>query len=211
MATVQTINGDVVITGNLRVGGTISPPIAKSSILVEASLQPFTIPMARWREHDAYATVLSVTPVADNHLGLVGGTHGTNAPSLKTSDCGGNGGENFYARGEIQLPWEYIAAGSVTIRVHAGMLTTVASESCTVDLQVYKSDEDSTSAGDLCATAAQDMNSLVFGDLDFVITSTSLNPGDLLDVLIDVAVDDDDDEGEIYGCVGSVQLLCDVR
>ena len=149
---------------------------------------------------------------AENALEVVGGTHGTNAPSLQTPDFKNNSAAATYTtRGEIQLPWEYIAAGSVTIRLHAGMLTTEASEACTVDLAVYKSDEDSTSTGDLCATAATTINDLTFADIDFTITSTTLNPGDLLDVKITVSADDDDDSGVIKACIGSVQLLCDVR
>lgn len=152
------------------------------------------------------------TPANESHLDCVAGTHATNAPSLQTPDFGGNAAAaHYYARGELQLPWEYIAAGSVTIRLHAGMLTTVASEACTVDLVVYKSDEDQTSTGDLCATAAQTINSLTFGDIDFTITASTLSPGDLLDVLIDVSADDDTDLGVMKACIGSVQLLCDVR
>lgn len=152
------------------------------------------------------------TPASEDHLDCAGGTHATNAPSLQTLDFGGNAAAAaYYARGELQLPWEYIAAGSVTIRLHAGMLTTVASEAATVDLLVYKSDEDETSTGDLCATALQSLNSLTFADLDFTITPTTLSPGDLLDVLITVSVDDDTDLGVMKACIGSVQLLCDVR
>lgn len=152
------------------------------------------------------------TPAAS--LEYVGGTHGTNAPSLQTPDFGGNAAATaYYARAEIPLPWEYEAGQTVQIRVHAGMLTTVADQSATVDLEVYKSDEDSTSTGDLCATAAtsDNMNSLVFADIDFTITPTTLSPGDLLDVRITVTVDDDGDAGVMKGCIGSVQLLCDVR
>jgi len=152
------------------------------------------------------------TPANENHLDCVAGTHATNAPSLQTPDFGGNAAAaHYYARGELQLPWEYIAGGSVTIRLHGGMLTTVASEACTVDLVVYKSDEDQTSTGDLCATAAQNINSLTFADVDFTITPSTLSPGDVLDVLIDVSADDDTDLGVMKACIGSVQLLCDVR
>lgn len=152
------------------------------------------------------------TTSVNNHLDLIAGTHGTNAPSLQTDDFGGNGGAtSYYARGEIQLPWEYVSAGTVKIRVHAGMLTTAADQACTVDLEVYKSDEDSTSTGDLCTTDAQSMNALAFADLDFTITATTLNPGDLLDVRITVSADDDGDAGVMKACIGAVQLLADVR
>ncbi len=149
---------------------------------------------------------------AENALEVVGGTHGTNAPSLQTPDFKNNSAAATYTtRGELQLPWEYVVGSSVNIRLNAGMLTTVGSVACTVDLEVYKSDEDSTSTGDLCATAAQDMNDLTFADIDFTITATTLSPGDLLDVKITVSADDDGDAGAMKACIGSVQLLCDVR
>ncbi len=154
------------------------------------------------------------TPTSAEHLDIIEGTFGTNAQTLQTPDFGGNKAvANYYARGEIQLPAEYVAGQSIEIRVHAGMLTTVASESCTVDVEVYKSDEDATSTGDLVATAdvAQDMNSIVFADLDFTVTPGTLSPGDILDVRLTVAADDDGDAGVMKGCIGSVQLLCDVR
>jgi len=208
------VPGDVTITDDISIGGQITPLLDRDEVLAVTELATFTVPMSIWREHDDYATPLDGTPVADAHLGLVGGTFNTNAPSLQTDDFGGNGAvaaENFYARGEIVLPWNYVAGQTVKIRVHGGMLTTVADTTATVDLQVYKSDEDSTSTGDLCATAATTINSLVFADKDFTITATTLNPGDVLDVLIDVNVEDTTDAGAMTAVVGSVQLLCDVR
>jgi hypothetical protein len=111
------------------------------------------------------------------------------------------------------MPAEYVEGQSVELRIHAGMLTTVADQSCTVDVEVYKSDEDETSTGDLCADAAvtDNMNSLVFADIDFTITPTTLSPGDLLDVKITVTIDDDATATVVKGCIGSVQLLCDTR
>ena len=151
---------------------------------------------------------------ATKTLNYVPGTHATNAPSLQTDNCAMNDGAvSYYARGEIQLPAEYVAGQSVTLRVHAGMLTTVADTTCTGDLTVYKSDEDETSTGDLVAAAsvAQSMNSKTFADLDFTITPGTLSPGDLLDVQITVVVEDNATTTVVIGCIGSVQLLCDVR
>lgn len=147
-------------------------------------------------------------------LDYVEGTFATNAPSLQTPEFRNNSAEaTYYARGEVQLPWEYEEGETVKIRVSAGMLTTVASESATVDVEVYESDRDATSTGDICSTEAvsDNMNSLSFEDIDFTVTSTNLSPGDLLDVRLKVTVDDDDDADLMKGCIGSVQLLCDVR
>ena len=93
------------------------------------------------------------------------------------------------------------------------MIGAVADQSATVDLTVYKSDEDATSTGDLCATAAtsDNMNNEVFQEIDFTITPATLSPGDLLDVLITMTLDDDGDADLMRGAIGSVQLLCDVR
>jgi hypothetical protein len=151
------------------------------------------------------------TPAAEDHLKCVGGTHNTNAPSLQTGDVGNNqAATSYYARAELRLPMEYVAGNTVKIRLHAGMLTTVASDTGEVDLTVYKSDEDETSTGDLCATTVKDMNSIVFTDLDFTVTATTLSPGDVLDVLINVSVNDTS-ANVVEACIGSVQLLCDVR
>ena len=82
-----------------------------------------------------------------------------------------------------------------------------------MDVEVYKTDEDGTSTGDLCADAAvsNNMNSLTFADIDFTITPTTLSPGDLLDVRLTVTGDDNATANVVKGCIGSVQLLCDVR
>jgi len=110
------------------------------------------------------------------------------------------------------LPAEYVAGQSVSLRFHAGMLTTKADQACTLDIAVYKSDEDSTSTGDLASAATGDnMNSVTFADIDFTITPTTLSPGDLLDVQITVSADDNATATVVQGCIGSVQLLCDIR
>ena len=112
------------------------------------------------------------------------------------------------------IPWEYEDGQSISVRVDAGMLTAVADVSATVDIAVYESDEDSlTSGSDICATAAvsDNMNSLTFAEIDFIVTPTTLVAGELLDVLISVAVRDNGDADVVKGCIGSVQLLCDVR
>ena len=211
-AAISALTGEVAFTANGDWTGAIATPIVLSALpgvgymyMVDAGGTAVIYTAGQ------FLIELWGTP-ATNLLNYVPATHGTNAPSLQTPDFKNNHAATSYiARGELQIPWEYIAASTVKIRLHAGMLTTVASEACTVDLTVYKSDEDSTSTGDLCATAAQDINSLTFADFDFTITASTLSPGDLLDVLITVSADDDDDSGDMKACIGSIQLLCDVR
>ena len=212
---ISTMTGEVIMLNHGDWTGAVATPIA----LVEGEPGEGYIYMCSGQTEAAatytagqFLLELWGTPAAS--IDYVAGTHGTNAPSLQTPDCGGNGAATaYYARGEIQLPWEYEAGETVTLRVVAGMIGAVADQSATVDLAVYKSDEDATSTGDLCSTAAtsDNMNNLTFQEIDFTITPTTLNPGDLLDVLITMTLDDNGDADLMRGAIGSMQLLCDVR
>lgn len=212
MATAMTVNGDLNVGGSIRVSGSISPPIAKANILALAELQAFPIPLTDFRVWDAMQTLLPGTPSADD-LGLVGGTFGTATPSIRTEDLKTLGATNKRARFLIQLPWEYIAGESITLRFKAGMITTVAGTSATLDCEAYKlqDDPDDAIGSDLVATAATTMNSLVFANIDFVITPTSLSPGDILDVRLTMAINDGASGTAVIGGLTNAKLLADVR
>ncbi len=212
MATVQNITGDVSISGSLRLGGTLSPALAKANILALAELQPFPIPLTDFRVWDAMQTVLPGTPATDD-LGLVGGTFGTATPSIRTEDLKAAGATNKRARVLVQLPWEYVAGQSVTLRFKAGMITTAADTTATLDVEAYKLQEDPDDAigSDLVSTAATTMNSLMFANMDFVVTPTGLSPGDILDVRITMAISDGASATAVIGGLTSAKLLADVR
>ncbi len=198
--------------GNARISGVIEPRKTRSQILAMSDLECFTIPMTWWRVWDAMQTNLPGTPANDD-LGLVGGTFGTNHASLQTSDVGGATATQ-YARAMIPLPSNYVAGQTVTLRFHAGMHTTIADDVATLDVSAYHCDEDRTleALGDICGTNLQSINSLTYADIDFSITPTNLSPGDLLDVRIKVVATDAGDLGaDIRGVIGSAQRLCDVR
>ncbi len=148
---------------------------------------------------------------ATDDLSLVGGTFGTNAPSLQTEDLRDVGATNRYARFLVPLPSEYVAGETVILRFPAGMITTAADTTATLDVECYLSDEDNTVSADLCATAAQSMNSTAFADLDFVITAGALSPGDMLDVRIVTAINDASTGAEVIGCVAAIKRLCDTK
>ena len=93
----------------------------------------------------------------------------------------------------------------------AGMTTTVASASATLDVQAYKADRESGVGADICATAAIDINSTSWANRDFTITATSLSPGDVLDVRIAVAVVDSATGTAVIASIGAIELLCDIR
>lgn len=212
MADTLTVSGDLNVGGNLRVNGTITPPLQKNSILKLAEYQAFPIPLTDFRVWDALQTLLPGTPSADD-LGLVGGTFGTATPSLRSEDLKAAGATNKRARFLVQLPWEYEAGQSVRLRFKAGMITTIAGTSATLDCEAYKlqSDPDDAIGSDLVSTAAMSMNSLSFADMDFELNPTSLSPGDILDVRITAAVNDGASATAVIAGITSAKLLADVR
>ena len=209
MANPITLPGDLTVPDNLRLSGSISPAKTRTEILALSDLKPFVVPWTLWRVWNALETNLPGTAAADD-LALVGGTFGSASPSIQTDDFGGSSIDKK-ARAQIPLPWEYIVGETVTLRFHAGMLTTVAESACELDVECYETDEETGVSGDICTTGATSINSLIFEDKDFVITPTALSPGDLLDVRISIIASDGTDLGVMIGCIGAVKLLCDVR
>lgn len=212
MANPVSIPGDIIVAGNIRLNGTLSPAVAKANILALAELQAYPIPLTDFRVWDAMQTLLPGTPSSDD-LGLVGGTFGTATPSLRSEDLKTLGATNKRARVLVQLPWDYVAGESVTLRFKAGMITTVAGTSATLDCEVFKlqDDPDDAIGSDLVSTSATTINSLVFANIDFALTPTSLSPGDILDVRITAAVNDGASATAVIAGITSAKLLCDVR
>lgn len=204
------IPSDVIIQGNLSVYGDRLPSFDRSE-LTQDNLAVYPIPHVDWRVWDAMQTNLPGTPATDD-LGLIGGTFATGVPSIQTGDLKNAGATTRYARCQVQLPPEYVAGETVTLRVNAGMITTVASVSATIDFEVYKSGRGVLVSGsDICATAATSINSVTFGDKSFTITATTLNPGDVLDIRMAIAVNDSGTGTDVIGCAGEVALLLDIK
>lgn len=212
MATVLSVTGDAVITGGLRLGGAFSPAISRASILALEELKTFAIPLTSFRVFDAMGTNLPSAGATDD-LGLVGGTFSSATPSLRTEDLKKAGATSNRARVLVQLPWEYVSAQTVTLRFKAGMITTVADTTATLDCEAFKlqDDPDDAIGSDLCATAATTINSVTFANIDFVITATALAAGDILDVRITTAVSDAATNTPVIAGITSAKLLCDVR
>lgn len=216
------------IDGNLHVKGHLSAAsmsvataaVSNASISGDAgiertklaleSLAVFPVNLTDFRVFDAFHTNLPGTS-ADDDLGLYGGAFATNSPQIKTYDVKAAGAVTLKARALIRLPVEYDSAETVVLRLHAGMETTVASVSATVAVAAYEVNKEGGISADLCATAAQSINSLTKADKDFTITATDLVAGDVLDVQITVAVNDAATGTAVIAAIGAVQLLCDIR
>lgn len=203
------LEGDVEITGNLTLGGNLTPGPSRSN-LIQEDLAVYPIPFTSLRVHDALQTVLPGTSASDD-LGLYGGTFGTSQPLVRTADLKAAGATTLYARTQVQLPVEYVAGQTVTLSITGGMVTTVAGVTATVDAEVFKVGKDNTLGSDICATSAQSINSLTHAAKSFTITPTLLNPGDVLDIRIAVAVNDAATATAVIAALGGIDLLCDIK
>lgn len=170
-----------------------------------------SVPLTQFRVWDALNTLLPGTSATDD-LGLYGGTYGSSPPYIGTSDLKAAGATTRYARALLQLPADYEAAQTVTLRIYGGMVTTVADVAATVDVEAWRIDKDGTlGAADLCATAAQSINNLTAAAKDFQITATTLTPGDILDVRLTVAVNDAATVTAVIAALWQVELMADLR
>ncbi|MCH7924364.1 MAG: hypothetical protein IIC51_02385 [Planctomycetes bacterium] len=159
---------------------------------------------------DAPQTLLP-NPSATDDLGLYGGTFGTDSPTIQTFDLKAAGPSTLRARIQLALPPEYEAGETVTLRISAGMLTTVADVSATIDVEAHEIDRIGAVGSDLVTTSALDINNLALADKDFTITPTGLAAGDMLDIRITLAINDAATGTAVIGLIGAVELLCDIR
>ena len=175
-------------------------------IEVSSSAQAeYKIPFTRMKVHNALATNLPAT-AANDDMAIITGTPGTDAPTLQGVDFGGTTSDEKAAF-ELVLPQEYRAGSAITVRVKAGILTTLSDGSLTLDVEAWKDDGDGTVGSDICATAAQDINSLTMANKDFTITPTGLVPGDRLVIRLAFAGSDTGNTGVMIPEIQNVAVL----
>jgi len=202
-------------TGEMTVGeGTVTnaaisatADIARSKLAQE--IKTYTVPLTSLRRWDHMGVVLPEAATEDD-MGLVTGTPGTDVPTVQGVDFGGTTSDEK-AGFEFVLPAEYDAGHTITLRLRAAMLTTVADTSCTVDANCYKSDRDGAAGADLCATAAQNMNNTTPANYDFTITPTGLTAGNRLVFVLAFAGTDGSNAGVMIPEISEIELLLDVR
>lgn len=204
-----------VITANLIADNATITNLTNStgaiprSALTQQDAVAYPISFTDFRVWDAMQTNLPGT-AANDDLAIIGGTFATAGPTLQGVDFGG-GTTTAYARVILTLPPEYVAAETVTVRLTSGMLTTVADNAATVDVQLYEVSTTATVGSDLCATAAQSINSLTLANKDFTITATGLLPGDVLDVRLTVTATDAGNLGVMIPTITYAALLLDIK
>jgi len=81
-----------------------------------------------------------------------------------------------------------------------------------VDVELYESNLDTTKTGsDLVTTAATTMNSLTFAAKAFDVTSTTLGPGDFLDIRISIACNDAATGTAVTPAIAHAELVLDIK
>jgi len=201
----STAAGDIVECTLDYNGGVVSWTRAT---LTQADLAVYNVPLTNMRVWDAMHTKAVATTGANDDLAFVAGTFGTSNNTLSTGDLKNAGATSRKVGFQFAVPIEYVAAQTITLRVNALTATTVASVSSTVDCEVTNYDD---ATADICATALQSINAVVAANKDFTITATDVTPGDLLDVVLTLAVNDSGTGTAVNPTINSVQMLLDIK
>lgn len=170
----------------------------------------FNVPLENVRVWDALQTNLPTTAAADD-LGFVIGTFGTDAPVIQTSDSKATT-VTQRARFNFRLPENYVSDGTLSVAAWAGMKTTIADNSATIDFEVYKKNDATGLVGtDLVVTAATTINNLTAGEKAFSITPTGLLAGDELDIRVTIAITDGATPTAVIGRIMKLYMLLSVK
>ncbi len=164
------------------------------------------------RVWDALGTNLPATPASDD-LGLVTGTFASAASYVGTGDVKAAGTTTRYARFFVPIPPTFQGGQeTITVRLIAGMKTTIADTSAVADVEAWRLDTDGTlGAADLCTQAAQSINSLTAASKDFNIDPTTLAGGDVLDVRLTITVVDAATVTAVIAALWQIELQADLR
>ena len=211
-----TLSGTMAYVGEIIIGdGSITnsgisstAAIARTKLAQDAN-KCYTIPIHAFRRWDHMGVNLPEAATEDD-MGIITGTPGTDVPTLQGIDFGAASTDEKCGF-EFCLPAEYDAGQSITLRLRAAILTTVADTSLTVDANCYKSDRDGLAGADIVATAAQNMNTLTPANYDFVVTPTGLTAGDRLLFVLAFAGTDGGNLGVMIPEISQVEVLLDVR
>lgn len=172
--------GDAGADKYIAYTSTAAGTVARADITQETA--GYTINMTDMRVWNACASFLPSAAAADD-MGLITGTFGTDPLLLQGIDFKAATTDER-CRFSFVLPVEYVAGGAITVRVRAGMNTTISDGTATVDVECYVNDEDGTVTADLCSTAAQSINDLVAADKDFTITPAGRVAGEQMDIVL---------------------------
>lgn len=199
-----------IVPGSITAGDCSPSAGFERTQMALVTLDEFPHSIQGWKKFDSIDANLPAAATG-SYLGCITGTFGTAANQLQSSDSK-NTTVTQKARRQEPMPNHFVDGTATSkYRIHAGMKTTVANGSATVDLSIYKIEDDGTVGSDLVSTSAQSINSLTDNDFDFSFDSSGLAPGDLLDIQITVAITDSATGTAVIGLVRKTTLLCNVQ
>jgi hypothetical protein len=170
----------------------------------------YGIPLTDCRVWDSGQPLPASAANDDLALDFGAGVSASVSPVLSTGDVKATSSTRKAAF-PIILPNRYDAGKSLQIDIYAGAKTTVADTSMTLDLEVFKSNGDGSANADICATAAQSINSLTEATMSFTITPSGLLPGDVLWGLLSIAYVDAATGTAVIGQIGKIDLVANCR
>jgi hypothetical protein len=115
---------------------------------------------------------------ASGTFGIVNGTHAAPGLYLET-EAANSSTVTTYASAVYVLPQEYVAGSNITASLAIDTNGSGTLSTNTIDLQALPLNDAGTVGSDICATAAQNLNSTPTAR-DFTLTGTDLEPGDAL-------------------------------
>ncbi len=207
------VDGSYEYTGSVRANAGLHGPLLRSNIT--ASQAVFNIPIQSWTKTDGAALAASVPANGSTFFGIATVDFaGIDKFTLITQDHdAANAGVSIVARNQFILPYNYVDAGAVVVRLNAGMITTAATNTPTIVPLLYLCSSAAFTVGsNLVTTAAQNVTALTPANFDFAVTSTDLVAGSVLDLQITCALDPDTAAAASgWLAIPHTQILCPVR
>lgn len=197
------------VTGKMQADGGFSPSFDRDTLTQEDGVV-YPVPLAtcfNW----STGQPLPSAAAADN-LTLAPGTFGTTTPCLSSGDLHSAGSTTRRARCVLSLPAEYVAGQTIQIQASAGMVGHVADTACTLLVEAYLVNRDTTVGGtNLVTTSAQTINSVTFANKVYAVTPAGLAPGSQLDVRVSIVCNDAATGTAVTAMIASLELLLDIQ
>lgn len=170
-------------------------------------LESYPIPLESGRVHDDLNANVLATAGSDD-LAIIPGTYGLNRPVVRTSDAkAATVGQKV--RYTFIVPDAFQAGrGAARIVANAGMTTTIADDSATIDVQCVRR---AAPTVDIVQDAAQSINSLTAADYVFDLDASDLQPGDELDIIVTITITDAATGTAVLGTLNSLEFQCDTQ
>lgn len=143
----------------------------RSKMTLETN-QEIGLPLLMWRDDDGQPMAAAASA---GKFGQSVGGWGTGGIMLvgELANANTKTDQAFF---ELVLPQNYETGTDLTVVVQA-RVGAALNTAATLDFEAYLSDENGGVGSDLCATAAQSVNSATWAEYSFTITGTTLAPG----------------------------------